>query len=601
MWVMLMTKHEKLLDKYQKKLSENYFSEGYLSDQEHVNNLIDWADFYRHNYHRFATDYFGLKLYEYQRLMLYELGNADESIDIAARAAAKSYVLAIFACCEAVLKPHSQIVVASSTLRQAKLIVTAKIQGELMPASPNLRREIKKIRSHGDEVEVIFRNGSSILVVVGNDNARGYRSTVLILEEARMLRLKTINAVLLPFHHVRDTDFKDRAEYQDLAPEEAKTVLITSCWYRSHWLWTWVKDYATRVAAGDTRRSLLAFDYTIPLFHKIRTRRQLISQKKKMDPTTWLLEACNVFAGDTESAWFDYETLARAQVNRQPPIYPRRNLDADPPKKGTCLPHQEGEIRVLSADMAFVDAKNHDNSAFSILRLLPEHLDNGDIVYRSQVVYIETARGGGGDTVKQARRLKQIFFDCECDWMVIDARNAGIAVCDMLARPTYDEASGIEFPAMRCTNNQDIANRVKVDGAIDAVFAITASQKLNSDIAQLTRREFAAGHVSLLVPYDIAVDEILTRVKGYTEAIDMDITMAYEAPCIETQALINEMVNLTYEVLPSTGIIRVSETGVNVKDRYTSVSYGLWFADCLSRDQAALSGQYDYQCLSSVF
>ena len=487
--------------------------------------------------------------------MLYELGNADESIDIAARAAAKSYVLAIFSCCEAILKPHSQIVIASSTLRQAKLIVSAKIQGELMPASPNLRREIKKIRTHGDEVEVIFRNGSSILVVVGNDNARGYRSTVLILEEARMLRLNTINAVLLPFHHVRSIDFKDRQEYQNLAPEEAKTVLITSCWYRSHWLWTWVKDYAARIASGDTRRSLLAFDYTIPLFHKIRTRRQLISQKKKMDPTTWLLEACNVFAGDTESAWFDYETLARAQTNRQPPIYP----------------------------------------------ILPEHLDNNDIVYRVQVAYIETARGGGGDTVKQARRLKQIFFDCDCDRLVIDARNAGIAVCDMLARPTYDETSGVEFPALRCTNNEDIANRVKVEGAIDAVFAVTASQKLNSDIAQLTRREFAAGRVSLLAPYDIAVDEILPRIKGYTESISIDVTMAYEAPYIETQALINEMVNLTYEVLPSTGIIRVSETGINVKDRYTSVSYGLWFADCLTRDQAALSGQYDYQCMSSVF
>ena len=598
----VMMKHERLLDKYQKNLSENYFSDGgYLSDQEHVNNLIDWADFYLHNYHRFATDYLGLKLYEYQRLMLYELGRADTTICIAARASAKSFIIAVFACCEAILKPHSQIVIASSTLRQAKLIVSAKIKSELCPASPNLRREIRRVRSHGDEVEVIFRNGSSILVVVGNDNARGYRSTLLILEEGRMLKLNTINSVLLPFQHIRSIGFKDRTEYRTLVPEEAKTVLISSCWYRSHWLWTWVKNCAARVAAGDTRNVLLAFDYVIPLFHKIKTRRQLIADKKKMDPTTWTLEYSNVFAGDTESAWFDYETLAQVQTNRQPPIYPRATLDSEPPKKGSCLPHQEGEIRVLSADMAFVDAKNHDNSAFSILRLLPEHLDNNDIVYRTQVVYIETARGGGGDTVKQARRLKQIFFDCECDRMVIDARNAGIAVYDMLARPTYDETSGVEYPPLRCTNSEEVANRVKVEGALDVVFVVMASQKLNSDIAQLTRREFAAGHVSLLAPYEIAVDEILPHIKGYSESINMAATLAYEAPYIETQALINEMVNLTYEVLPSTGIIRVSETGVNVKDRYTSVSYGLWFADCLTRDQAALSGQYDFQCMSSTF
>ena len=125
--------NERLLDKNQRALAEK-FPEGWLSDQSHINALIDWADFYKHNIHRFAEHYLGLKLYPYQRLMLYELGNADESVCIAARAAAKSYVIAIFACCEAILRPKSQIVIASGTLKQAKLIVSEKIEKELMPS-----------------------------------------------------------------------------------------------------------------------------------------------------------------------------------------------------------------------------------------------------------------------------------------------------------------------------------------------------------------------------------------------------------------------------------------------------------------------------------
>lgn len=57
--------------------------------------------------------------------------------------------------------------------KQASLIVTEKIVKELMPNSPNLRREIKNIKTSGNETEVMFVNGSSIVVVPATDNARG--------------------------------------------------------------------------------------------------------------------------------------------------------------------------------------------------------------------------------------------------------------------------------------------------------------------------------------------------------------------------------------------------------------------------------------------
>ena len=48
--------------------------------------------------------------------------------------------------------------------------------------SPNLCREIKTIRSNQNDTEVIFHNGSSFVTTACNDEARGARSTVLIVD-----------------------------------------------------------------------------------------------------------------------------------------------------------------------------------------------------------------------------------------------------------------------------------------------------------------------------------------------------------------------------------------------------------------------------------
>ena len=76
-------------------------------------------------------------------------------------------------------------------------------------------------------------------------------------------------------------------------------------------------------------------------------------------------------------------------------------------------------------------------------------------------------------------------------------------------------------------------------------------------------------------------------------AIDVDTQLFYEQPYLETQELINECVELTYERKEQTGLIVISEQGANRKDRYTSVSYGVHFASLLEQD--LLSDNSDYE------
>ena len=164
------------------------------------------------------------------------MGISNFIVIIASRAAAKSFVIAIFACCKAVLYPGSQIVLTSGTRGQSKLIVTKKIVGELMPRSPNLRREIIGWKDNQSEVIVNFRNGSSISTVTCSANARGNRCTVGVGEEAREIDKQIMDTVISPFQVVRQAPFMMLKEYKDdpQFKEEPTEILISSSMEESH-------------------------------------------------------------------------------------------------------------------------------------------------------------------------------------------------------------------------------------------------------------------------------------------------------------------------------------------------------------------------------
>lgn len=100
----------------------------------------------------------------------------------------KSYLTAVYCITRSVLYPRTKTAIISATRNQAKMIVTEKIQKELM-LYPNVAREIRDIKTSGGNTDVFFHNGSTITVVPNNDNARGIRANLLIADEAILLKV----------------------------------------------------------------------------------------------------------------------------------------------------------------------------------------------------------------------------------------------------------------------------------------------------------------------------------------------------------------------------------------------------------------------------
>ena len=81
-------------------------------------------------------------------------------------------------------------------------------------------------------------------------------------------------------------------------------------------------------------------------------------------------------------------------------FYPRKDEDVRSNKKNKyAIPKQDGEIRIVSCDIAFVAGKQNDNSIYSCIRAIPETMtyqseESNSIEvkqgYRREYSYIES-------------------------------------------------------------------------------------------------------------------------------------------------------------------------------------------------------------------
>lgn len=448
--------YETLMDGRQAHLHERFPSTSFLHKKENVQRLMLWITYYRRNPSRFVEHYLGIKLYLYQHIMLYLLAIFPNFLCVAARSAAKSWIIAVHACKEAILYPGSQIVIASATKGQARLIVSEKIDKLLKPRSPLLQAEIERIKDSQNEIEVVFRNGSSIIVVVANDNARGHRATTLIYEEFRMIKKEIIDGVLSPFLVMRQPDFMKEPEYVQLQEPE-RSIYISSAWYKSHWMWRYVIKLFTQEMINGSRYCVFGLDYSIAILHNIKSREFMIHEKRTHDPVYWSMEYENQMVSENAKAYFTYEQLNKNRRLKKA-FYPRRNLEVLQRQRNRYdIPKQTGEIRIVSCDIAMESGANNDNSVFSCLRLLPESQEykvldvTGEHLeikrgYRIQLVYLEPMHGG--ETTKQAIRIKQLFEDFNADYCVLDGRNAGRLMPTHME--TYEKTARKKTETLRC-------------------------------------------------------------------------------------------------------------------------------------------------------
>jgi len=377
-----------------------------------------WTSFYRLNIHRFVEHYMGIELFFFQKLLLFFMNLNTFTMIVAARGLSKSYMISIFAVARCILYPNTKVIIASGVKKQAKLIITEKIEKELMQF-PNVAREIKQIKSSANDASVIFHNGSTIEAVTSSENSRGYRGNILINEEFRMISKEVLDTVLKPFLNVyRQPPYLKKEEYAHLKEENIE-LYISSAYFESHWMWKAMQSARDNMLKGlDTK--FFSLDYLTSIHHGLLSKRRIEQDKQSsdFDEIAFHMEYENLMYGQNENALFALEDVNKNRKLKNI-FYPIDNVDYQEVKNKRKEKLKDGEIRILGVDIALMGGKANDATVVTCMRLIP----NGKNYIR-KVSYIETIEGKHSED--QAIRIKQLFEDFQASKIALDCHGNGI-------------------------------------------------------------------------------------------------------------------------------------------------------------------------------
>lgn len=546
-----------------------------------MNGIALWTSYYRLFPHVFVKEYLGITLKLFQTIILYCMMHENYLVYIAARGQGKTFLTAIFCVVRCILFPETKIIIASGRKSQAREVIE-KID-DMRKGSPNLMREISDLKSSLNDASVEFHNGSWIKIVASNDGARSKRANVIVVDEFRMVELDIINKVLRKFLTApRSPKYLDKPEYSHLL-ERNKEIYLSSAWYKVHWSWKRVLTYFKAMTDGK-KYFICGLPYQLSIAENLLMKDQVLDEMSEddFDPVGWEMEMGAMFYGENENAFFKYEDLQR---NRSmiSPIFPKTFYglikDSAFKYKNKIL----GEIRIVSCDIAGMGGNDNDASAYSIISLIPNARG-----YERRLVYMESLTGG--HTTTQAVRIRQLFEDFDCDYLVLDTQNMGLGVFDQLVQPLFDKDRNVEYESWDCMNDPSMSERCMVQNAPKVIYSVKGNQQFNSDCAVALKDNLKRGKFKLLVD-DREGREYLLNLKGFA-TLPIEEQVKFEIPYKQTSALVNEMVNLEYEI--KNNYIRVHEVKKRRKDRYSSVVYGNYFANELEREHFKKKDKFNW-------
>lgn len=565
-----------------------------VKDIQFWSNFEEWICYWRLNPHRFCTEYFGLNLYLFQKIVIY-LMNFETIRNFmfwAQRGTSKSWITAVFCLERGTLYPGTRIAVAAPSLRQANMLIK-KIES-LKDDYPNIGREIKDFGTARDGAKVKLYNGSEIEAVVCGETGRGVRANILVMDEGRLLAKEKVDTILVPFlTFKREPGYFKNPKYRNYK-EENKKIFLSSIGTKEEWSYKEFLQYYDNMTNGDDSYLTISLPYQFGVQAGVIDKRLIEEQAQSSKDTmeTFKMEMEVIPFGEAETSMFKYDVLSRARKLSIPLIAPQDqdyfNCEGDYTKWPYYTKKIDGELRIMQMDIAVAQGRKNDNSVIMIFRIY----QNGEH-YDKELAYIETLNGVNLD--QQMLRVKQLFYDLDCDYVIIDANGAlGITACDILGQRTSDHGRGIVYPGWKTFDSNDKFDMRITDRNAEPVLCALQYGGLSASSFQynmlaIQQLAFDRRQVILPQPFDDAIDILNKKYKYLKLATsnvqsEREIAFQIQSTFENTGKLIHEAVNTQVVKLPS-GRYTFDE-GNDRKDRAMCMIYGLYFINRLEKDLA---------------
>ncbi len=505
--------------------------------------------FYRYYVDRFCVECLGMThLYPFQRLMLRAMATHNNSMLICCRGLTKSYITAIFAVAMAILYPGINIGIVSGTAGQARMIIIQKILGELYK-NDNVKREILEYKTSPQDCSVTFHNGSiirafSLGVSQQNSSARGWRFQIILVDEARLVKRKVLEEVVIPMTKTRRMANNIAVDkWPDIAKlEEPKMLYMSSAWLKTCELYQTFLEFYNQMSSGNPRYFVCSLDYHVGIQQGLFTQGDIDDAKLTTSSDAFDYEYGAIFVGSANDSFYPYELTFKC-----------RSLEQCELKQ----PKGSNAIYVVTHDVATSDAKGSDNACTHVIKLIGT--SRGTFI--KEVVFTQTMNGASLKEQRDLlRELVHIRFP-NTEKLVIDVRSAGEGLLPLLEEPWVYE--GKEFPPLILDNDDE--TQALLPDALPMIRGITATVEFNASYYPYMRSCIEDNSLRLLV-HSTEVNEDYKNGEYPPEKFLVHV---------EHDMLMQEMGNIKRTFNDRMQVVYERIVNATKRDRATSLMYGL--------------------------
>lgn len=515
-------------------------------DYEAWTNFISY---YRYYLDEFAVDILGINLFPFQRVIIRAMARGQFSCLIACRGIGKSYIVAVFFICMAILYPNIKLGIASGNSQQARNVIIQKIKGELSKLD-SVKREINfPIKTGADDCVVEFKNGSEIRAITlaqdrGGDSARSWRFSAILVDEARLVKDDIIEEILIPM-----TKTKRQNAIKWKANEKGKVIFISSAHLKTSHLYKRFKFHYDQMISGNPSYSAMCFPYQVGIQAGLFERDDIESElaKPQMTKDKFAYEYEGIFVGSSGESYYPYELTMPCRVLER--------CELEQPKKSNS-------VYIITHDVAVSDAKNSDNACTHVIKL--KLRPNG--IYTKTVVYTKVMNGVPLNKQRDfLRELIHLKFP-NTEKLVIDERGSGNGLPRMFYESwEYTDPKTkvtVEYPPLILDNDED---GFILENAIPLIRAINATNDFNNNYYPYMKSCFEDRTIELLQGSE-EVDELYKTNEMSAEEY---------AQHIEHDTLQSELSNIKQAITESNNIVYERIIKAKKRDRATSLFYGL--------------------------
>lgn len=564
--------------------------------------------YYRDNIHRFCTEYLGISLRWWQKVVIYLMAKCGASLFLASRGLGKSFLTMVFCIAVGTLYPGIVIVVAAPTKEQAKkLIEKAR---EIQKNYPMAAREIEDIKTQKEESWVKLTSGAVIKTLVAGEGARGTRANIVILDEREWVSPEIKEKIFMPMlSQTRKPPYLLKSEYASFAEKEKNRFIeLSSIGAKTGSLYGQFEQYTDFIGDGDLDYSVFSLPYQFGVEGGIITedliKKMLKENKSGLEAFKQEMEVIPFSESEASLLTFDAMNKVRNGIIPLIPITDEEYLRY----RGNLKDYKfyqkkpQNEIRILSMDVALMGGRKNDMSIFQVYRLIR----NGD-EYIIELAYIEGINGENIDP--QVLRLKQLYYDLECDSCVLDALGVGQSIFDLSTKKTIDPTRGKIYPAWNAKNDLDnIMNSRTLDKTAEPViYSIKVSganaTEVHGRMIAKARHYFERKKVLLLRHEDSVISALdkqygYLKLKSSNSTEDNELARRMIMPFVQTSELIKESISAQIIRMPSGGC-KIDDKSKR-KDRTMCMLYAMYYIDLLEMDLQFIKTEFDYKKLIGI-